>query len=49
METVIIKDVKTGAEKVVKKELAGDYVGTGKFVLVEKNENKATVLNRKDK
>ena len=35
MERVKIKDVKTGAIKEVKKELAGDFIGTGKFVLVE--------------
>lgn len=33
METVKIKDKKTGAVKTVKKSLAGDYVGTGKFEL----------------
>ncbi len=35
MEKVKIKDIKTGAIKEVKKSLAGDYVGTGKFILVE--------------
>lgn len=36
METVKIKDIKTGAIKEVKKSLAGDFIGTGKFVIVEK-------------
>ena len=40
MDKVKIKDVETGAIKEVKKTLAGDYIGTGKFVLVEKKENK---------
>lgn len=40
MEKVTIKDIKTGATKEVKKSLAGDYIGTGKFVLVEKKEEK---------
>ncbi len=35
MDKVIVKDKKTGATKEIKKSLAGDYVGTGKFVLVE--------------
>ena len=38
METVKIKDIKTGAIKVIKKSLAGDFVGTGKFVLVEEKK-----------
>ena len=40
MEKVKVKDIKTGATKEIKKSLAGDYVGTGKFVLV--NEKKET-------
>ena len=40
MEKVKIKDIQTGAIKEVKKSLAGDYVGTGKFVLVEEKEAK---------
>ena len=35
METVKIKDKNTGAIKEIKKSLAGDFIGTGKFVLVE--------------
>ena len=40
MEKVKIKDIKTGAIKEVKKALAGDYIGTGKFVLLEQEEKK---------
>lgn len=40
-EKVKVKDVKTGSIKEVNKSLAGDYVGTGKFVLVDpKKESK---------
>ena len=46
METVKIKDIKTGAVKEVKKSLAGDYVGTGKFVLVEEKEVKKTSFTK---
>ena len=35
MEKVKVKDKQTGAIKEIKKSLAGDYVGTGKFTLVE--------------
>lgn len=35
METVKVKDKSTGAVKEIKKSLAGDYIGTGKFVIVE--------------
>ena len=35
MDKVLVQDKKTGAVKEIKKSLAGDYVGTGKFVLVE--------------
>lgn len=33
METVKIKNKKTGVVKVVKKALASDYIGTGNFVI----------------
>ena len=46
MDKVKIKDIKTGAIKEVKKSLAGDYVGTGKFVLVE--NKKPTVLSKSE-
>lgn len=49
MEMVKIKDKKTGAVKEVKKSLAGDFIGTGNFELVKKEEKKVTVLNRVDK
>lgn len=42
MDIVKVKDVRTGAVKEVKKEIAGDFVGTGNFVIVdEKKENKS--------
>ena len=45
MNKVKIKDKKTGAIKEVKKTLASDYVGTGKFELV-KNEKKVTFTTK---
>lgn len=55
METIKIKDVKTGAVKEVKKSLASDYVGTGKFEIY-KEEKKQNVkpdfkfnVNKEDK
>lgn len=44
-EKVKIKDKETGAIKEVKKSLAGDYIGTGKFVLVEEQPKKKTFTN----
>ena len=39
MEKIKIQDKKTGAVKEVKKSLAGDYIGTGNFVLyIEKKQ-----------
>lgn len=35
---VKVKDTRTGAIKEVKKSLAGDYLGTGNFVLVEEKK-----------
>lgn len=46
MEKVKIKDKKTGAIKEVKKSLAGDYVGTGKFVLVNEKKVEASLLKK---
>lgn len=40
MEKVKIKDINTGAIKEVKKSLAGDYVGTRQFVLLDEKEAK---------
>ena len=39
-DKVKIKDKKTGAIKEVKKSLAADFIGTGKFVLVVDEEEK---------
>ena len=42
MEKVKIQDKRTGAVKEVKKSLAGDYIGTGNFILYKepkKQEN----------
>lgn len=44
MDKVKIRDIKTGAIKEVKKSLAGDFIGTGKFELVEEKETKKPVL-----
>lgn len=52
MDKVKIKDKATGAIKEVKKSLAGDYVGTGKFELVEeKKEDKKVMsfINKEEK
>ena len=42
MSKVKIKNIKTGVIKEVEKSLAGDYVGTGKFELV--NEKKTNFI-----
>ena len=44
MDKVKVKDIKTGAIKEVKKSLAGDYVGTGNFVLVDNKEAKKSTF-----
>ena len=44
-DKVKIKDIKTGAVKEVKKSLAGDYVGTGKFIIVEEAKEIKPKLN----
>lgn len=46
MEKVKIKDVKTGVIKEVKKSLAGDFVGTGRFILVEGKEEKKSSFSK---
>ena len=38
MEKVKVKDKVTGAVKEIKKSLAADYVGTGKFTLLEEKK-----------
>lgn len=40
METVKIKDVRNGVVKEVKKSLASDYIGTGRFTLVKEEKVK---------
>jgi hypothetical protein len=51
METVKIKNKKTGAIKVVKQVLASDFIGTGEWVLVEieKQEKPKFDFNKEDK
>lgn len=52
MEKVKIKNIKTGAIKEVKKSLAGDYIGTGDFVLIneeDKKESKSFVSKTEEK
>lgn len=52
MEKIKIQDIKTGAVKEVKKVLAGDYLGTGRFKLYEekpvKEETKKTIFTKKE-
>lgn len=45
METVKVKDIKTGAVKEIKKSLAGDYVGTGRFVIYEPKKEQPKKYN----
>ena len=51
MEKIKIQDVKTGAVKEVKKTLAGDYIGTGRFQMYEepKQEPKKTIFTKYSK
>ena len=52
MEKVKIIDKKTGAVKEVKKSLASDYIGTGKFEMyVEKKQTEKPkfTINKEDK
>ena len=44
---VKIKDKKTGVIKEVLKSLAGDYVGTGNFELVDENKKKVEEVKSK--
>lgn len=46
-ETVKIKNKKTGVIKVVKKSLAGDFIGTNEFEIV--NEEAKTFTNKENK
>ncbi len=45
METVTIKSIKTGATTEVKASLAGDFIGTGEFELVVKEEKPKKTFN----
>ena len=45
MAKVKIKDIKDGSIKEVKQELADDFIGTGKFVLVEEKEEEIKPKN----
>lgn len=46
MEKVKIKNIKTGAIEEVKKEIAGDFLGTGEWKLEEKKqEEKKPIFN----
>ena len=42
MELVKIKDKSNGAVITVKKSLAGDYIGTGKFEIYKEEKEKPT-------
>lgn len=44
---VTIRNKKTNAEMQVNKSLAGDFIGTGKFELVEEKKEKKTVRDFK--
>jgi len=45
MAKVKIKDIKDGSIKEVKEELADDFIGTGKFVLIEEKPALEKKLN----
>lgn len=45
MAKVKIKDIKDGSIKEVKKELADDFIGTGKFVLLEEKPEEIKKIN----
>lgn len=48
-EKVKIKNKKTGVIKVVKKSLAGDFLGTNEFVLVNEENNSFTNKEKENK
>lgn len=52
MEKIKIQDIKSGAVKEVKKSLAGDYIGTGRFKEYKekpaKEEPKKTLFTKKE-
>lgn len=47
MDKVKIKNVKTGAIEEVKKEIAGDFIGTTEWILVGDKESKETKEDKK--
>lgn len=54
MDKVKIRNIKTGAVEEVKKEIAGDFIGTREWVLEEskqqsKEEPKKDIFNKEDK
>lgn len=49
METVKIKDKKTGVIKEVKKSLASDYIGTGKFEIYKEEKKPRYIYQREEK
>ena len=49
METVKIKDKRTGAVKTVKKSLASDYIGTGNFEIAKPEKKTSKFALEKEK
>ncbi len=52
MDKIKIQNKKTGAIEEVKKEIAGDFIGTQEWVIYEKKENKEEpkpIFNKEDK
>lgn len=47
MELVKLKDKKTGAIIEVKKSLAGDYIGTGKYEVYEEKKQEVKPIETK--
>lgn len=45
METTKLKDKSNGAIIEVKKSIASDYVGTGKYIVVTKEDSKLKPIN----
>ena len=45
MQKVKIQDIRDGSIKEVKKELADDFIGTGKFVLYEEPKPEEKKIN----
>lgn len=50
MDKVKIRNVKTGAIEEVKKEIAGDFIGTKEWVMAEEKEpKKEPIFNKEEK